>query len=255
MKLNTLIVVFCVTLVGTVNSQIVGNPVGTKGTKEWSVSLNGGYMTHSYDYQTYSRRLLLKSEWGITPWFDVYFMGGVHDLEISFSRADFTDYKSKIRFCYGAGFDIAFQPKRDLPFGIWSGAQIFKGPAKGDYFENLSFAGTTIIKKYKYEYNWTETKGFLGLIYYGKHFKLYLAKAGWLLQNTTTLRQYSQSGTSWSLETRKEGEDRSTIWSGGVFGLEFDFPGNYTLTFEGLLFNEEDYQLMVGISQTGNPGW
>jgi len=255
MKLNKIIVVFCFTLIGTVNSQIVGNPVGTKGTKEWSVSLNAGYLAHSYEHQTYSKRLLLKSEWGITSWLDFYGIGGVHDLEMDFSKTEFTDFKSKMRFTYGVGFDLEFQPKRDLPFSVWSGAQILIGPAKGDYFEYLTFAGTTITTKYELEYTWNETKAFLGLIYYGKLFKMYVAKAGWLLQNTTRLKRYSQSGSTWSLETTREGEDRSSIWSGGIFGLEFDIPGNYSLTFECLLFNEADYQLMIGFSQTGNPGW
>lgn len=238
-------------------SQIVGNPVGNKGTKKWSVSINGAYMVQDYitNTRTSSRRLLVKSEWGITPWLDFYALGGAHDLKLDFKKEEFTDFKSKMKICYGAGFDASFRPKSDLPINIWTGAQIFLGPAQGDYFEHISFAGTNIVKKYKLKYNWMESKGFLGLIYCGKLFKLYMAVAGWALQNTSTIDIYNQSGTSWNLEERKEGDDSSGMWTGGMIGLELDLPGNYALTFECLVFNEQDFQLMVGFSQTGTPGW
>jgi hypothetical protein len=160
-----------------------------------------------------------------------------------------------MRFCYGTGFDISFRPKADMPVNIWTGAQVFSGPAKGEYFQNISFAGTNITNKYKLTYNWMETKGFLGLIYYGKLFKIYVAGCGWLLQTTSTLKQYSKSGTTWSFESKQEGEDRSDLWNGGILGLEFDFPGNYSLTLEGMAFNEKDFHIMIGFSQTGTPGW
>ncbi|MFO7891162.1 MAG: hypothetical protein R6V04_12600 [bacterium] len=252
------VLLFCIILFqSTGYSQIIGNPVGTKGTKKWSVSVNGTYMVQDYlhNTRTSSRRLLIKSEWGITPWLDFYALGGGYDLKLDFEKQGFTDFKSKMKFCYGAGLDAALQPKSDLPLRIWTGAQIFLGPAEGDYFEHISFAGTSIIKKYRLEYNWMESKGFLGLIYYGKLFKLYIAVAGWLLQNTSTIDEYSQSGTSWNLEASREGEDSSGIWTGGIIGLEFDLPSNYALTFECLAFNEQDFQLMVGFSQTGTPGW
>ncbi len=255
MKNKKLIVVFCIALTGTVNSQIVGNPVGTKGTGKWSVSVNGGYMSQQLDQAIISRRLLLKSEWGITPWLDFYCIGGAYDLELDFSENEFTDFKSKMRFCYGTGVDLAYRPEGGFPVGIWTGAQIFIGPAKGEYYKNISFAGTTIKNKYKLEYSWSESKGFLGLIYYGKFFKIYVAGAGWLLQKTSTRKEYSKSGTTWSFEERIEGEDRSDILTGGILGLELDFPGNYALTFECMVFNQEDFHLMVGFSQTGTPGW
>ena len=252
------ILVLCIVLLQKYGyGQIVGNPVGNKGTKKWSVGVSGVYMVQDYlsNTRTISRRFLIKSEWGITPWLDFFALGGGYDLKLDFEKQGFTDFESKFKFCYGAGFDGEFQPTPELPISIWTGAQIFMGPAQGEYFENISFAGTNITKKYKLDYNWMESKIFLGLIYYGKLFKLYMAAAGWSLQNTSTLKIYNQSGASWDLEETREGEDSSGMWTGAMIGLEFDLPSNYALTFECLLFNEQDFQLMVGFSQTGTPGW
>ena len=250
------ILLFCVILFYNIGyCQIIGNPVGTKGTRQWSVSLNGGYMTQQLAQKTISRRLLLKSEWGLTPWLDFYCLGGTYDLELDFANTEFTNFKSKMRFCYGAGFDISFQPQANIPVSVWSGAQIFAGPAKGKYFQNIPFAGTNITNKYELTYNWIETKGFLGLIYYGKLFNIYVAGSGWLLQNTSTLKQYSKSGSTWSFESKQEGEDRSDLWTGGILGLEINFPGNYAITVEGMAFSETDFQIMIGFCQTGTPGW
>lgn len=241
---------------GISDAQIAGNPAGVNGTSVWSVSANAGYMTQQLDFETVSKRMFIKSEWGITSWLDYYLMGGIFDLQLDFTDNQLTNFKSKMKFCYGTGFDIAFKIPGRTPLAFWSGAQIFAGPAQGEYFRDIPFAGTIIrSEKYKLKYNWSEVKGFMGLIYYGSSFKIYAAGAGWFLQTISERKGYTKDGLDWSLSNKVEGEDRSDIWTGGFVGIEIEFHHNIAFTFECLAFNEKNFHIMVGLSQTGNPGW
>ena len=50
-------------------AQMVGNPAGVKGEGEWTLSATGIYINQRIGNEmAISRRVLLKSIWGLMPW-------------------------------------------------------------------------------------------------------------------------------------------------------------------------------------------
>jgi len=236
------------------NGQMTGNPVGVRGEGEWTVSAIGTYMNQQLGYETVvSRRILLKSTWGVTPWLDVYCTGGGVQVDLNSSEANVVDYKGKYRFGYGLGFNLAVKPEFNV--WIWAGAQALRFPSEGSFLEYLDVGGESNYREFEMKYDWREFQGHLGVVFPCRFLRFYTAGVVWAIQRLETKREFLEYGSSRSFLGEVQGEYRSGVWTGGVFGVEFLLPQEYSISVECLLFNEENYQVMVGVCQTGFAKW
>ena len=242
--------------VSSPHAQMAGNPVGVRGQGEWTISAMGTYMNQNLSSETaVSRRIFLKSSWGITPWFDFYLMGGGAQLEMKTGKEGVINYKDKYRFVYGVGFNVSFKPTRNSFFWIWAGGHGIRFPSYGSFIEDIYIGTTSYVQRFDMKYDWREIGGNLGIILPYRSFRFYIAGVGWFLQRFDTKREYLENGSSISFLGKEKGEYRSGLWTGGVVGLEINLPQQYSISVEALFFNENNYQIMVGICQTGGSTW
>ncbi len=240
----------------SLHAQMTGNPAGVRGQGEWTISALGTYMNQNLSSETaVSRRIFLKSNWGITPWLDFYLMGGGVQLEMKTGKEGVIDYKDKYRFAYGLGFNLAFKPTSESVFWILAGAHGIRFPSYGSFMEDIYIGTATYVQKFDMKYDWREVGGNLGIALPYRCFRFYTAGVGWFLQRLDTKRQYLENGNSVSFLGKQKGEYRSGLWTGGVVGLEINLPQQYSISVEALFFNESNYQIMIGICQTGGSAW
>jgi hypothetical protein len=237
-------------------SQMTGNPIDARGTNQWTLSALGTYMDQQLGgAQAISKRLLAKSTWGIAPWLDIYCLGGVAQVDLKKNSAALSDYSGKYRFSYGAGINMIYKPHSTS--GLWFvvGAQALRFPSEGSFTENLLVGSEYYTREFEMSYDWREVKINGGIVIPSRSFRVYLAVVGWLVQRLETKREYLDNGTSRMYVGEEEGEYRTGMWSGGIIGLEILLPQRYSISIEGLFFNEQNYQLMIGICQTGLSRW
>jgi hypothetical protein len=238
-------------------AQIAGNPAGTLGQPEWSVSLGGGYFYQQVGpLDGRSQRILLKVNRGLLPWLDIYALGGAADLKLLRDSETITDYEDKFRFLYGAGINVSWPPPGNQIFRLWAGGQAFRFQSKGAFTEeiwNPSETHLLLTKRYHMEYDWREIKAFAGVILDFKAVRIYAAGAGWILDRVDLKNEYWETHNSSTHIGKAEGEFNTGLWYGAIAGLEFPLSGNYAITMEGLAFNQQNFQIMIGISQTGSP--
>ena len=236
-------------------AQMSGNPADARGTGQWTLSAAGTYFTQNLSEKTISKRILARSSWGIAPWLDLYCLGGAAQVQLKKGSDKFTDFNSKYSFAYGAGLNIVLKSQSFSGIWLMAGAQVLRFPSDGSFKESLLVGSSIIEKEYAMTYDWQEVKGNIGLIFPMRSFRLYLAVAGWLLQRYDTKTEYSRDDGQKTWIGEAEGEYCTGLWTGGIIGLEILLPQRYSLSVEALFFNEYDYQLMVGICQTGGLGW
>ena len=237
-------------------SQMTGNPIDARGTNQWTLSALGTYMDQQLGgAQAISKRILAKSTWGIAPWLDVYCLGGVAQVDLKKNSAALSDYSGKFRFSYGAGINMVFKPQSTS--GLWfvAGAQALRFPSEGSFTEDLLVGSEYYSREFEMSYDWLEVKINGGIVIPSRSFRVYLAVAGWLVQRLETKREYLDNGTSRMYVGEEKGEYRTGMWSGGIIGLEILLPQRYSISIEALVFNEQNYQLMIGICQTGLSRW
>lgn len=258
MKNRIFVIVMMLLGLMTVNrlgAQMSGNPIDARGTGQWTLSATGTYFNQHLSDETISKRILAKSSWGIASWLDLYCLGGAAQVQINKSSAKYTNYTSKYSFAYGAGLNMVLK-SQSLP-GIWlmAGAQVLRFPSEGSFKEYLSVGSSYYEKEYGMTYDWQEVKGNIGLIFPMRSFRLYLAATGWLLQRYDTKTEYLDDGNHKTFVGEEKGEYCTGLWTGGIIGLEILLPQRYSLSVEALFFNEYDYQVMIGICQTGGFRW
>jgi hypothetical protein len=176
-------------------------------------------------------------------------------LDIKQNSASITDYAGKFRFGYGAGINMVLKPQALTGVWIVAGAQALRFSSVGTFEEDLHIGSEYFTREFEMSYDWREVKFNGGIVIPHRSFRVYLAAAGWLVQRFDTKREYLDTGSSKNYVGEEKGEYRTGVWSGGIIGLEILLPQRYSLSIEGLFFNENDYQLMVGICQTGGSKW
>ena len=243
-------------VVSSLHAQMAGNPVGVRGQGEWTISALGMYMNQNLGSETaVSRRIFMKSNWGLTPWLDFYLLGGAVQLEMKTGKEGVIDYKDKYRFAYGVGLNVSFKPAQNSSFWIWGGVHGIRFPSYGYFMEDIYIGAAAYVQKFDMKYDWREIGGNLGIVLPYHSFRFYAAGVGWFLQRFDTKREYLENGNSVSFLGKQKGEYRSGLWTGGVVGLEINLPQRYSFSVEALFFNESNYQIMIGICQTGGSAW
>ena len=240
-----------VLIAGQVDAQMAGNPIGLRGQGQWTISATGTYMRqHVGGGTAVSKRMFLKSNWGLTSWFDVYgILGGVQ-LAVESNKINIIDYHGETQFGFGAGFNIS-HPISSSGIRVWSGGQVLRFTSQGSFYEDMGI----IRKEYAMAYDWREFHVYAGIICPIQSVQFYIAGVGWALQRLDTKNEYAEFEDTRTYLGEEEGEYRSGLWTGAIIGVEFFLPRQYTIGVECILFNEENYQVMIGISQTGFDVW
>jgi hypothetical protein len=184
----------------------------------------------------------------LSNWLDFYFLGGVAQLEFKTTQPDIEDLKTTYKLAYGLGFQVLYEiPNESI--GIWLGCQALRAPTSGSFKMYFDVLGEQYYRRFDMTYDWYELKGFAGLSIPYKKFRFYLAGAGWYLFRKDKKVEYLSTG---NIETGEiEGDYKTDVWTGGIFGIELKLPQNFALSVEALVFNEYNFHFMVGICQTG----
>ncbi|MCJ7813107.1 hypothetical protein MUP95_07315 [bacterium] len=189
-------------------AQMAGNPAGVKGQGKWTVSAIGTYMNQQIgNEEAVSKRVLLRSTWGLAPWLDVYGMVGGVQLDLKTSNVDFIDYEGKFRLGYGAGFNVAFQRIAQSRFWIWIGGQALRYSSQGSFFEESDI----FMKEFKMDYDSREFLGHAGIVIPFKSFRLYGAGVGWTIQRLESKTEYLEYGGMVNTIGQVDGEFRSGL--------------------------------------------
>ena len=247
------VITLLLTIIVPAFGQMAGNPVGSRGDKEWTVGVMGNYFQMEQgDEQSISKRLLAKSDWGLTPWLDVQVMIGAVQLEMRSPRINVEDYHGKFKFAFGLGF------QSQIPLGgsvqspsLWFGGQALRFTSKGSYVERTEL----VTREFMMDYDWREFQVHAGMIVPYRFIRFYAAGVGWAVQRLDTKNEYIVYNDIHNYVGEEEGEYRSGIWTAGIIGVEFLLPSRYSIGIEMLYFNSYNYQIMVGLSQSGILTW
>jgi len=235
--------------------QIACNPLEPSGKGEWTVSLNGTYLNQTVGQENaLSRRILLKSGYGMTPWLDLYVLGGAVDLEMKTGQAGIQDYDDKYRPAFGAGAHVSLS-SIESPVVLFGGAQFVRFVSRGSYIGQFQVDNDYFESRYSMRYDWREFKAQLGLAFSVMMFRFYGAYTQWGVQRLDRKKEYLIYQGSSTYVGMEEGEYRSGMHSGILAGMQINFPGQFALTLETLIFDKDSYHILAGISQTGNQGW
>jgi hypothetical protein len=227
-------------------AQMAGNPVETRGKGEWTISASGSYSRFQLPNKTAENKFLLKSAWGITPWLDMYAMGGVAKLGMEYS--DFTDYEDKYRLAYGLGFTLsAPEDSTRQSMRLWGGAQLLRFESEG----SIQKVNLYMIEEHELKYDQREFVFYGGIKMPFHRIRFYAAGIGYVLNRDEKMKVYLVQDDDKVLQKKESGGYQSDLQTGGLAGIEFDLPRRYAVTLEGLFFNETNYQIMIGICQTG----
>jgi hypothetical protein len=253
---------------GILSAQTCGNPAGSTGRAQWTMALSGAYQTLDHGSQTAeSRRLFFKTQYGLLTGLDAYGMVGAVQLAMKSGAAGFSASTDKYRFAYGAGFSFQTptsavqsaprsrirRARKPVSLALFGGGHLIRYPSKAIYRK----AGDASTQEFRLDYDCREATGYAGLLLPMKTLKCYLGGVAWGIQRLDEKKQtwLGSDGTPiWSSPSKK-GKYQSGIWTGGMVGIQYDLPENYSLSVEGIAFNEQYYQVMIGISQTGIRPW
>jgi hypothetical protein len=245
--------------VSFLSAQIAGNPVRTVDKREWTMGLSGNYLNQEMGPTTaVSRRILVKSAFGVDRWLSLYGLFGTVQLSMNRKLPGVHDYRDRFRFGYGAGLQVCFDlnPAAEKSPGFWGGLQVLKFVSEGTFTTALQFQGSELIRRFDLKYDCGEMTLCGGLLFPIGKFTVYGGAAGWATSRTDTKKEYLVDNTG-SKQYRGQaiGDFESGLWSGGILGVEYMLPQRVSVSIEAMAFNKNNYQIMVGICQTGSPEW
>jgi len=256
MKIRTILLIVLLSgmfVPAKTQSQSAANPAGSAGSGKWTVVMTGTYSSQKLEnLQSLSRRILLKSNWGIFQGIDFYLTGGLVNLEMKRDTVGITNYRDeKYRLAAGCGVRINVLSIKKHGFGIWGGAQFLRFKSEGSFVQPLE----AFNKEYNLTYDWREFEGYAacgvklsGITFFG-------GADAWALDRRDTKKQYLVSTSASTYIGEEKGEYKSGVLIGGVFGVEFGIAGNFKMSIEGHYFSNENYMILIGIGQTGVPSW
>jgi len=204
----------------------------------------------------FSRRILGKVEWGLAKGVDVYLNAGQAQLKLRTHKI--IDYRDKYRFAYGGGFNAllnqaAFQQGK---IGFWIGAKGLAYPSEGSYYSVNEIGDMAITRQFDMKYDSREYSFHAGILAPYRALRFYAALYAWGIQRKEEKQEYLVGLDEDPIYIGKETATfQSELWTGGLIGFDVVLPQRYVISVEAALFNEENYQIMVGISQTGFQNW
>jgi len=228
-------------------SQMTGNPASIKGNGEFTLSVSGTYLNHELANETaISKRVLCKAIWGATSKIDLFVTLGSVGLRMKPVESGVTEFEDKKRFAIGLGLNAELiSPTPSSPYHVWVNAKALRFKSSGSYIINI--AGTSDFYQADLVYDWREVQVALCAKYNLSAFSVYGGVLGWVLQREDE-RIEVWNNQYW-------GPERQTyqpgLWTGALAGIEFALPYDYAFSVEAVAFNEMNYQIMVGVTQTG----
>jgi|GEM_PF-2956402 len=258
-------------------AQICGNPIGATQKGVLTMSLNGTYQHVSDPVQNIiSKRIFFKTQWGLASGLDIY--GLLGNVQLGLSRINapstLTDYEDKYRFSYGVGFTstlggFSLSPSSPPPRSklrarqrkpsppvhlarIFAGGHVIRYPSESAYEDRREILNYTVIHQYAMKYDVVEATGYAGIAIPYRVFRLYVGGVGWGIQRKEQKTEYLLGASDEKVKLGKEsGRYQSGLWTGALVGIQWNLPQQYMITVEAIGFNSQNYQIMIGISQSG----
>ncbi|NQT26739.1 hypothetical protein HQ585_15390 [candidate division KSB1 bacterium] len=247
-RTHKIIPVLIITLFSsTVFSQMAGNPAGVKGNGKLTLSVSGTYLNQVLVTETaVSKRILGKCVWGATSKIDLFITMGSVGLKMQSEESGVSDYEDKKRFAIGFGLNVELASRsKSSPYSIWVNAKTLRFESSGTYYIYDNTGNSEWQSDFTYD--WREAQVTLCAKYYFPTFNIYGGVLGWMLQRHDEKMELS-GGQLWGPERQTY---QSGMWTGALVGMEFPLPYEYSFSVEAVFFNAENYQIMVGFTQTG----
>lgn len=236
-------------------SQMVGNPSAVQGANAWSMSASMGYLRHQEGtYENRTERIVLKSRYAVTSWMDIYGLMGGYKLRRLIDSNTIDDYTGEYSLGYGAGLNISKNQFLGSLTG-WLSGHFVRFPSKGEYMENFVAGGGWMNS---IEYDSREYQFFGGIKFPVQNWRIYVGGGIWGIQRLEEQKIYlvNSDGTQSNIPYQvNDGTYQSSAWTGGLLGFEVNLPQQFTLGVEGMYFNNKNFQIMFGISQTVGGKW
>jgi hypothetical protein len=234
-------------------AQMLGNPITAQGKGQWTMGLSATYLNQQIEStEVFSNRVFVQSRWGVTEALDVFGTLGYARLKINVQKTGTADYKDKFRFAYGMGFHFLTHPfPENNNIAFWTSGHVFTFPSEGAFENTFSVLGSPYVRRFEMKYDWGEGVASAGWMIPYRSVMLYAGVAGWGIRRFEEKTEYLLLSEGKSLQGSEKATYQSGVWSGGVAGFRVILPQNYSVGVECLYFNEQSYQIMAGISQTG----
>ena len=274
MRLKRHLVVFLFMGPALGSAKPLGSPVDVRGRKQLTIALNTSYQAFRPGNQSaVVQKVFLKTGWGITRWLDVYGFFGNTRLEMKNFRSDLNDTRDKFRFAYGLGFCATHRlgrpavraksksktrsAARTMPeYWLCGGVYAMRYPAEGVYNQSVNYIGSSFVKQNVLRYDTREFAAFAGIYVPYRFLRVYAGGVGWLQQRVDKKQQYIQNLSEQPLKIGEKTQTyQSGLWTGGVLGVQVNLPQNVSITLETVAFNRQNYQISVGVCQTGIRAW
>jgi hypothetical protein len=272
------IFLFVALIHGFAGGQPLGNPVGVRGMRQLTLSLNGSYQTFQPGTQTLVvEKGFIKAGWGLASMLDVYGLLGSARVEAKNNGPGVSNVRDRFRIAYGAGFNFRYplgkarartqtgtaartskarlqkRPSARRQWWLVGGAWGIRYPFEAQY--NLALQNS-YIQQFSLDYDAREAAGYVALMMPYRMLKFYAGGAGWLMQRLDTKTQtlMRPNEDPYVLGVSKT-RYQSGLWTGAVAGVQVELKQQIALTVEVMAFNLSSYQVMVGVSQTGIRTW
>lgn len=237
-------------------AQMNGNPSGVQGSGEWSVGLSTSILRHGEgNYENYTKRIVVESRYGVSDWLDIFGVAGGFHMKRNSPQQNVNDYNGNYTLGYGGGLNITKSEIFNGKANIQIGGYFVRYPSKGEYAEYFQYGGGWLNRM---EYDTREYQVAFTIIIPVQNVNFYFGGVGWGLQR-------KEEQTLYLMDENKvvddipydysEGTYQSGMWTGGIVGIEVKLPQQFTCGVEFIGFNEKNYTILFGISQTGGSTW
>ncbi len=238
------------------NAQMTGNPVGVQGAGDWSVGASAGILRHGEgDFENYTKRIVLESRYGLSDWLDVFAIGGGFHVKRELNLSGIENYNGNYTLGYGGGFNLTKSEILNGKANLCIGGYFVRYPSKGEYAEYFQFGGGWVNQ---IEYDTREYQVQLALVFPIRQVNFYMGAVGWGLQRIEDQALYLMDDNNMTADTpysTSDGTYQTGLWTGGLLGLEVNLPQQFSIGVEFVGFNEKNYHILIGISQTGGSTW
>lgn len=235
-------------------AQPAGSPVFTRSHKEFSVSLNGGYVSKNiYGIKNNSSRILLKTVLGLAGFWDIFAEAGIAKVTLVTPDKSLSNLVGKYKLAYGGGISVRVFDFPRYRFSFFTQGQVFRFTANPSSEQLKTIGGSEVSQILEFQYDWREaqfnagiTKG-LGnaIIYSGANVKIIQR-----LETKIAKLVVPEVGES---EAKQKGEYLSGLEINPFIGVDFNLPSRFKFSFEIIGQNSSDLTIYIGISQTGKP--
>ncbi len=235
-------------------AQPAGSPVFSQSHREFTFSFNGGYLRKNiYGVHNDSPRLLVKSLFGLAKFVDVFGEIGFVKLNLTTSGESQFTFKDKYHLAFGGGITLRYLNFKRIRFSLFVSGRIFRFTSNPSSEKIANISSSEIEQSLEMRYDWREVTFNSGFIKGLGFANIFSGIQGKLIQrHETKISKFIIAGGVDS-ENQTFGEYKSGLQISPFWGIDILLPSRFTISLELIAISKTDFNINVGISQTGKP--